>query len=232
MKSVLQRTRRGGALWACCALAVLLCSCAAPRAPVATNAPTTAKPLPYDPLATAPTGGIFRTNNNMFLFEDRKPRTVGDLLTVQINENLNASQTANSSTEKKTSTTMKLPAISGVLGHGINGLNLSAAGDNAFDGTGQTASSGAFAGTITVTVVEVLANGNLVIAGEKQIGIRQNSEVLKLSGVIDPAFIQPGNMISSTQLADVRLDYRGGGSIEEAQIQGWLGRFFNSWMPF
>jgi len=210
-----------------------LVGCAAPRAPVALNAPTTARPQPYDPLASAPTGGIFHANNNIFLFEDRKPRAVGDLLTIQINENLNASQTANSSTEKKTTTTATLPKISGLLGgHGINGLALNAAGDNAYNGNGQTASTGVFTGTITVTVIEVLANGNLVVAGEKQIGIRQNSETLRLSGVIDPALIQPGNTISSTQVADVRLDYRGGGNIEEAQIQGWLGRAFNSWSPF
>ena len=202
-----------------------LAACAAPRAPVALNAPTTARPQPYDPLAAAPTGGIFHANNNIFLFEDRKPRAVGDLLTIQINENLNASQTANSSTEKKTTATATLPKISGLLGgHGINGLGLNAAGDNAYNGNGQTASTGVFTGTITVTVIEVLANGNLVVAGEKQIGIRQNSETLRLSGVIDPALIQPGNTISSTQVADVRLDYRGGGNIEEAQIQGWLGR--------
>ena len=214
------------------AAAVLLGACAAPRAPVAPNAPTTARAQPYDPLAAAPTGGIFRPANNMFLFEDRKPRSVGDLLTVQINENLNASQTANSSTEKKTSATASLPRITGLLGHNVNGLSATATGDNAYNGNGQTASTGVFTGTISVTVIEVLANGNLIVAGEKQIGIRQNSETLRLSGVIDPAFIQPGNIVSSTQIADVRLDYRGGGYIEEAQTQGWLGRVFNSWSPF
>ncbi len=213
------------------ALALLLCACAAPRAPVAMHAPTTARPLATD-AGAVPTGGIYHASNTMLLFEDRKPRVVGDILTIQINENLNASQSANSSTEKKTSVTATLPKVTGVLGMALPGLNLNAAGDNAFNGTGATASTGVFTGTITVTVVEVLANGNLVIAGEKQIGIRQNSETLKLSGVIDPAFIQPGNLISSTQVADVRLDYRGGGNVEEAQIQGWLGRFFNSWMPF
>jgi flagellar L-ring protein precursor FlgH len=217
---------------AACALALLLAACAAPRAPVAPNAPTTARAQPYDPLLAPPTGGIFRANNNVFLFEDRKPRSVGDLLTVQINENLNASQSANSSTEKKTSDTASLPRIKGLLGGGINGLSLNASGDNAYTGTGATASTGVFTGTITVTVMEVLANGNLVIAGEKQIGIRQNSETLRFTGVVDPAIIQPGNIVSSTQLADVRLDYRGGGYIEEAQIQGWLGRIFNSWAPF
>lgn len=223
--------RRGRAA-AALALAALLCACAAPRAPVAMNAPTTARPQAYDPLAAAPTGGIFRANNNIFLFEDRKPRAVGDLLTVQINENLNASQTANSSTEKKTTATASLPRITGLLGHNINGLGATATGDNAYNGNGQTASTGVFTGTISVTVIEVLANGNLIVAGEKQIGIRQNSETLRLSGVIDPAFIQPGNIVSSTQIADVRLDYRGGGYIEEAQTQGWLGRVFNSWSPF
>ena len=121
--------------------AALLSACAAPRLPVAANTPTTARAQPYDPLTAAPTGGIFRSNNNIFLFEDRKPRVVGDLLTVQINENLNASQTANSSAEKKTSATATLPKISGVLGAGLNGLNLNAAGDNAYNGTGATAST-------------------------------------------------------------------------------------------
>ena len=225
-------TARARAGAAALLLAALLSACAAPRSPVVTNAPTTARPQPYDPLAAAPTGGIFRANNNVFLFEDRKPRAVGDLLTININENLNASQTANSSTEKKSTTTASLPKITGLLGHNINGLNMTASGDNAYNGTGQTASTGVFTGTISVTVIEVLANGNLVIAGEKQIGVRQNSETLRLSGVIDPAFIQPGNVISSSQIADVRLDYRGGGYIEEAQTQGWLGRVFNSWSPF
>ncbi len=223
---------RRGAAMALAAAAVALWGCAAPRAPVTPNAPLSARAQPYDPLTAAPTGGIFRPNHLIYLFEDRKPRIVGDLLTIQINENTNASQTANSSTERKSSIAATLPKVSGVLGHSINGLNLNANSDNAFDGTGQTASAGVFTGTITVTVIEVLPNGNLVVAGDKQIGIRQNSDSLRFTGVVDPVFIQPGNIISSTEVADARLDYRGGGYIEEAQIQGWLGRFFNSWFPF
>jgi flagellar L-ring protein precursor FlgH len=215
------------------ALAVLLLgACAAPRQPVAMNTPSTARAYAVDPASTTPTGSIYHANGTMFLFEDRKPRIVGDLLTIQINENLNASQTANSNTEKKSSITATLPKVTGILGAGVNGLNLSASGDNAFSGTGATASQGVFTGTVTCTIVEVLPNGNLVISGEKQIGIAENSSTLRLTGVVDPTFIQPGNLISSTQVADVRLDYRGGGNIEEAQIQGWLGRFFNSWSPF
>ena len=66
----------------------------------------------------------------------------------------------------------------------------------------------------------------------QRIGIRRNSEVLKFSGVVDPTRIQPGNLIASSLVADARLDYSGGGYIEEAQIKGWLSRFFDSFMPF
>jgi flagellar L-ring protein FlgH len=230
----MERFTRQAALAALAALAVMLAlaGCASPRDAIKVSSATTARPTAIDAQAEHPTGSIFRPRGNLLLFEDRKPRAVGDLLTIQINETLNASQSATSNTDKKTSATAVLPGIKGVLGHGLNALNTSASADNAFNGTGATTSTGVFTGTITVTVIEVLANGNLVVAGEKQIGIRENSEMLRFSGVVDPALIQPGNVLSSTQIADARLDYRGGGNIEQAQIQGWLGRFVNSWSPF
>jgi len=205
--------------------------CATPRDAIKVSTATTARPQPLE-APEQPSGGIFRARGNMLLFEDYRPRLVGDVLTIQINENLNASQSATSATEKKTNLTATIPALKGVLGMKINGLNTTAATDNAFNGTGATSSTGVFTGTITVTVIEVLANGNLMVAGEKQIGIRENSEILRFSGVVNPVLIQPGNIVSSAQVADARLDYRGGGNIEQAQIQGWLGRFFNSWSPF
>jgi flagellar L-ring protein precursor FlgH len=218
--------------WPAVAALLALAGCATPRDSIKVSMATTARPQPIESQADHPSGAIFRPRGNMLLFEDRKPRAIGDVLTIQINETLNASQSATSNTEKKSNLTAKLPGVKGVVGLAINGLNTSASSDNAFNGAGATSSSGAFTGTITVTVIEVLANGNLMVAGEKQIGIRENSEILRFSGVVDPALIQPGNFVSSTQIADARLDYRGGGNIEQAQIQGWFGRFFNSWSPF
>jgi flagellar L-ring protein FlgH len=212
-------------------LSALLAACAAPRHEVALEGPTTARP-PELPSNGMPTGGIFQAAAYRPLFEDRKPRYVGDILTVQLNEKLNASQTANSSTERTADFEIALPGINGVLGKDIKGINAAGNTSNTFDGKGATTSSNLFTGTITVTVIDVLANGNLRVVGEKQIGIRRNSEVLKFSGVINPAQIQPGNLISSTLVADARLDYRGGGYIEEAQIKGWLSRFFDSFTPF
>lgn len=210
---------------------LVLGGCSSPRDQIRVGPTTSARPQPLES-EEHPSGGIFRARGNVALFEDYRPRAIGDLLTIQLNEALNASQSATSNTEKKTNLTATLPKISGVFGMALNGVNTTAATDNAFNGTGATASQGLFTGTITVTVVEVLANGNLMVAGEKQIGIRENSEVLRFSGVVNPQLIQYGNVISSIQVADARLDYRGGGNIEQAQIQGWLGRFFNSWSPF
>ena len=219
-------------VWVPMAALLALGGCASPRDSIKVGPVTTARPQPTESDADHPTGSIFRQQGNLRLFEDRRPRYIGDVLTIQLNETLNASQSASSNTEKKTNLTAVLPKVKGVLGMAINGLDTTASSDNAFNGTGATTSSGLFTGTITVTVIEVLPNGNLMVAGEKQIGIRQNSEILRFSGVVDPNLIQSGNVISSTQVSDARLDYRGGGNIEQAQIQGWLGRFFNSWSPF
>ncbi len=219
-------------VWVPVAALLVVGGCASPRDSIRVSTVTTARPQPIESEADHPTGAIFRPQGNLLLFQDRRPRAIGDLLTIQLNETLNASQSATSNTEKKTSATAVIPAVKGVLGMGINGLHTTASADNAFNGTGATSSTGLFTGTITVTVIEVLPNGNLIVAGEKQIGIRENSEILRFSGVVDPAQIQFGNVISSTQVSDARLDYRGGGNIEQAQIQGWLGRFFNSWSPF
>jgi flagellar L-ring protein precursor FlgH len=81
-------------------------------------------------------------------------------------------------------------------------------------------------------VIQVLANGNLVVSGEKQIGINQGTEYVRFSGVVNPATIMAGNVVSSTQVADARLQYRGTGVVDEAQTMGWLARFFLSVLPF
>ena len=98
--------------------------------------------------------------------------------------------------------------------------------------TGGTESANTFSGSITATVIETLPNGHLVVTGEKQIGVNQNVDVLRFSGTIDPRMLQPGSVISSNQVANVRVESRGRGAQGEAQTVGWLSRFFLSFQPF
>ena len=102
---------------------------------------------------------------------------------------------------------------------------------NTFAGKGATESSNDFSGTITVIVRAVLPNGHLLIAGEKQIGVNNNVDVLRFSGQVDPRAIQPGNSVQSAQVANVRLEHRGRGAQADAQAIGWLSRVFLSVLP-
>jgi len=216
---------------------MLLAACAT-TPPASVHQPMSARPAPLPQVALA-NGAIYQGQiagpsgyNYRSLFEDRRARAVGDVLTININETTAASKKSGSTASRTGSNGMSVNALSGLPGKGLLGANLDASSANTFEGKGDSASNNAFNGIISVTVIEVLPNGNLVVSGEKQIGINQGSEFVRFSGVVNPATITPANAVSSTQVADARLEYRGNGYIDEAQTMGWLGRFFLSVLPF
>ncbi len=181
---------------------------------------------PAVPLAT---GSIFNAATYRPLFEDHRARLVGDTLTVQIVEKVNASAKSTSSVDKSGSVDAGISAMPFVKS--LSRASASATGANTFGGKGTTESSSDFTGTITVVVREVLPNGHLLVAGEKQIGVNNNVDSLRFSGQLDPRTIQAGNTVPSTQIANVRLEQRGRGAQADAQVMGWLGRVFLSVLP-
>ena len=194
--------------------------------------PTTAHPV-VPVIHVVNNGAIFQLQGvHRPLFEDQKPRYVGDILTVEIQEKTSASRSSKSSAAKTSEVKSAVPSVANLPGKFLQGLNLQATSGNTFAGKGETANENAFAGTITVTVVAVLANGNMMVAGEKQIGINQNVEVIRFSGIVSPVNVQAGNVVASSAVADARLEYRGKGYIDEAQRMGWLQRFFLTFLPF
>ncbi|MFT4099895.1 MAG: flagellar basal body L-ring protein FlgH [Burkholderiaceae bacterium] len=218
------------------AAASLLSGCAEMMTPkVQVIEPRTARPTYIVAPAVAEpaaNGAIYHTGAFRPLFEDRRARLIGDVLTVSIQEKTSAKQSTASNIDRKGS----IEASIGGLPFFNNASTLAKLGAtgtsaNTMAGKGDTASDNTFSGTITVTVIEVLANGNLVVSGEKQIGINQNVDTLRFSGVVNPATILAGNVVSSTQIADARLQVRGSGDIDRAQTTGWLSRFFLSWFP-
>jgi flagellar L-ring protein precursor FlgH len=110
-------------------------------------------------------------------------------------------------------------------------LDATGSSTNTFSGKGGTESANRFEGSITATVMEVLPNGHLLVAGEKQIGVNENVDVLRFSGTVDPRNIRPGNVVASTQVANARIASRNQGAQGEVQAIGWLARFFLSVLP-
>ncbi len=218
----------------CCALLVPLAGCETmARVPqVDLVLPTAVLPLP--PVATAPaapTGAIFQADRYRPLFEDHRARIVGDTLMVTISEKVSAVQKSTSSLDRSDTVNASLTALPLFKASTLGRLGAAGSSANTFSGKGTTESSNDFSGTITATVVQVLANGHLIVAAEKQIGVNANVDVLRFSGQVDPRAIAPGNTVQSTQIANVRIEQRGRGQQAEAQSMGWLSRFFMSLLP-
>nr|WP_110401983.1 flagellar basal body L-ring protein FlgH [Sphaerotilus hippei] len=192
--------------------------------------PTSARPVPVAPVVQA-NGSIFQTGQYRPLFEDHRARMVGDTVTVQIIEKVSASAKSTSSAEKSGSVSGAVTAFPFLPATALNKLQAGGNSANTFSGKGGTENSNDFSGTITATVIELLPNGHLVIAGEKQIGVNDNVDVLRFSGQVDPRVIQAGNTVASAQIANVRLEQRGRGAQADAQEIGWLSRFFLTVMP-
>ena len=198
---------------------------------------TSAQPAP--PTAPVPNGAIFHaaqpmTSGYQPLFDDRRPRNVGDTLTIVLQENVSASKSSSANASRNGSSKFGVATapryLDGLLGNARADMDIS--GDNSFGGKGGANANNTFNGTITVTVNQVLSNGNLHVVGEKQIAINQGTEFIRLSGVVNPRTISGSNSVTSTQVADARIEYVGNGYINEAQTMGWLQRFFLNVSPY
>jgi flagellar L-ring protein precursor FlgH len=217
---------------ACAALAGAGCA-SVQRAEVELPPPPP-QPRVIAPVGNAPpasVGAIFQGAAYRPLFENVRARAVGDLITVQIQENTTARQRSNSSVNREGTINASIASLPFVTSPVVPRARIGASSNNDASAKGESGSDNVFTGSITATVVDVLPNGNLVIAGEKQVGVNQTVDSLRFSGIVDPRFIRPGNTIASTQVAEVRVEFRGRGDIDRAMTVGWLQRFFFSWAP-
>jgi flagellar L-ring protein precursor FlgH len=215
-------------------VAALLCTGCETMQPKVDMPVTSAPQLIYptrEPVSAS--GGLFSTATYRQAFEDRRARLVGDTVTITIVENVSASQTSTSTIDKNGTVKAGISALPFFNAASLAAKStITAADANTFSGKGGTQSANTFTGAITATVVQVLPNGHLVVTGEKQIGVNENVDVMKFSGTIDPRAIQGGSFVSSTQVANVRIESRGRGQGGEAQQMGWLSRVFLNVLPF
>jgi len=203
------------------------------------------KALPNDPdfapilpeveeAAIIPTGSLFKENYVNNIYSDSKAHRTGDIISVILSESTQANKNAKTELKKENSTA--LDAITGLGGNPLtikgDSIQFGINQNTKFKGDSKANQGNSLNGDISVHVLRVLPNGNLMIRGEKWLTLNNGDEYIRLTGVIRPKDINSNNTILSTKIANARIQYAGTGSFADSNEQGWLTKFFNStWWP-
>ena len=203
-----------------------LASGCANRSEVKQLAPAMSRPTSV-PRQVEATGAIFRTDApQRGLFDDRRARYVGDIITIVLRETVTSSKQAGTTLTRKESMNQSVGTVSRLPLKALQGLNFTGSENDSAANSGSSTQSGVFTGTIATTVAEVLPNGNLLVSGDKDIQINQGVQHLRFSGIVNPINVRPDNTIASTAVANARLEYREDGTLGDNAIVGGLLRFF------
>lgn len=180
------------------------------------------------------TGSIYNNRQNDNFFGRSRNYRVGDLITVLLNESTQANRQQSGNVIRESSNdvvpsglvsrvqNLALPTsvLGTTLGGVLNGANLNTAKIDS-TGSGEANQQATLNGAVSVTVVEVLANGNLMVRGEKQLALTEGSEIIQVSGILRPNDVSPNNMVQSRRLANAQISYRGTGDMANASKAGW-----------
>jgi flagellar L-ring protein precursor FlgH len=222
----------------------LLSACAGGKAHIQPQAsmvePTGAKTATAKDFSGPSEADLLRQGEYSSLFQDLRAHQVGDLVTINIVETSKASKAADTKTARDSSIAA---GIDNALGYESKLKNVfprsfdntsmfKASMTNQFTGSGSTSRDESMTAAITARVLEVLPNGNLHIAGTRQIRVNNEIQYITLSGVIRPVDISPDNTILSSYIADAKIDYTGKGPVSDKQRPGWLARILDSVWPF
>jgi flagellar L-ring protein precursor FlgH len=192
---------------------------------------------PVYPLASdrpkVATGGIYSNRQSDAWFGRGRNYQVGDIITVLLNESTQAARTQNSEINRDAKNTLPsgFSTQVGKMSPFLNGIDLN---NNAIDSKskGQADQQASLVGSVAVTVIEILANGNLVIRGEKKLGLAEGTEVIQVTGVIRPEDVGPNSTVQSRRLANAQIAYRGTGDLANATRVGWGTSLMHKLWPF
>ena len=231
--------RRSTGLGAILMLVAGIAGCAAPALPESAivAGPLGAAPVPRPAnVERLNTGSIFQpsTAATSLFSTDRRPRYVGDTLKIDISENLNATSKVATDMGRDNKLAGKGPGnkAGGGLFASIMNLDITASGSSAFKGNGTTENSSRFTAQLAVSVINVLPNGNLVVAGDRAIAMSGGVSVLRFSGIVNPRDIGAGNVVASADAVNARLEVVGKGDVSESGQRSWIQRVLADSLSF
>jgi len=203
-----------------------------------TTAPSTniTQPLSAKPVATpyvaVNDGAIYQPHQGVALFEDRRAHEIGDTLTVNLVENSQIKRKLDNKQTRTGGTSLDVPSAT-LLGSTLfRGSSLSSSSSSADEYKTDLTNNHSIYGTISVTVTQVLANGNLEVAGEKQVAMDNDTQYIRIAGVVNPRDFNQDGSIDSTKLADAKVESKGTTGLDRANVVGLLARFFLAVLPF
>ncbi|KSB91858.1 hypothetical protein AS593_07485 [Caulobacter vibrioides] len=181
------------------AFAALLCACA---------------------VVPAAAADLYKPGTGASLAADRVARQVGDSLTVLVYESSAASNTIQRGNSKKT-------RVAGEIGGQRQTDTARLELDGSYTGSGQTARTGKLVAQISVTVDQVLPNGDFLISGNQLLTVNAERTTIKIKGRVRPADISSANTVLSSRIGDAMIDYDGAGFASRSAQPGPLTRIFN-----
>ena len=210
----------------------LLGACSSPPQSIVSG-PTTARPTYMVSNLENHPGAIFQPETARMLYEDPVARHIGDTLTILISENLSGNNTSTLATGQNTTEALKGPGATSSMGgllRSLFNINMSGSSSVSNKSTGQDSSSHSFTGTLAVSIVDILPNGNYIVGGDRRVAMDGNEYALRFTGVVNRMDIHSGNIVDSKKVADARIEKVGQGQLADASSLGWLQRMFLSVM--
>lgn len=228
----MNRKRRISKIWAMALLWILATGC------------TFLSPAPLKPSpafveekisASRPTpmeGSLWNPSVSYSLYADLKARNVGDNVTINIVEAASASKNATTKTSRNSDIDASWSGVLAKMSGDWVGSEVKSAYANSFNGQGETTRKSSLNAFITVRVIQVLPNGNLVVQGSREVQVNNENQFINIQGVIRPEDISSANIVLSTFVADAKIELNGQGVVSDKQRVGWLTRILDWVWPF
>ncbi len=167
------------------------------------------------------------------MFADRKATEKGDILTISVAESAVAqsSQSKTSTRESALQDAITKFIYSGLGAHKGELPAMSATGKASYSGGGDVSNSQSLTARAAVLVTDVLPNGNLVIEGVRIVTFSGETQYVVLHGLVRPDDIGRDNVVTSTNIADARVEFYAEGALTDAQKRGWLAKVYEKLRP-